>query len=642
MNPEASSHLTKLFQQAISAEYFEDFLLYTDQAVDVYQAADLPNDQLANWNSTWINLCLQAYFLISYQASSSNPGDAASRKSEFEIMLDKTRLKGLKLVDWLDSLYQGLSASLKGVKEWQFTQDFTFEIPSSIRIDCQAASHALINYLDGADNNHDFSVATDLSLKLLKDDEDLAKLSFQANASFDGQPDFFTDDQFNVFNHFKALLDRLENADDIDQLTAAIQIRSQIAQHIDDIPVLDRFFDDSDLQQDDENPTPDEPLYQLVEDLGQTTVAQPNETADAVDDDDTYWAEDDDDLQEPTDTSLADEHQDEPASDTSSDDGKDIHKLQDELFADESDDDVDNEENAQTDSKDNADEDFMNYISSYADNEDDDQADTQTDSSDNANEPSSDFMNYVSSYADSEDDNDFDEAPTADDSIDNAPAAADYSTTAADQTNADQDRTENENFGQDLSDDELRQAYYQAAQDALDDYNARVKDLNSQLKDVLKASGPQFLKFSQQKLPAGSFMQLLSRQQKILAQYLDQHPDLEEEVKRYGKHTYYGAMKREVSYWDNLLYLFKKRSRILFRRSSSMQGQIRFALKADKKAAYAVSDHCQDLLEPITSYFSTRFTGACTVTMTRPSTKRSSNLTTASASTSKVKRAKVK
>lgn len=107
MNPEASSHLTKLFQQAISAEYFEDFLLYTDQAVDVYQAADLSNDQLTNWNGTWINLCLQSYFLTSYQASSSNPGDAASCKSQFEIMLDKTHLKGLNLADWLDSLYQG-------------------------------------------------------------------------------------------------------------------------------------------------------------------------------------------------------------------------------------------------------------------------------------------------------------------------------------------------------------------------------------------------------------------------------------------------------------------------------------------------------------------------------------------------------
>lgn len=503
----------------------------------------------------------------------------------------------------------------------------------------------MTHYLDGAVNNHDFSVTSDLSLKLLKYDEDLAKLSFQANASFDGQPDFFTDDQFNVFSHFKALLGRLENSDDISQLTAAIQIRNKITQHTADIPVLERFFDDSDLQQDDENPTPDEPLYQLVDDLGQTTVAQPGETADAVeDDDDTNWAADDDDLQEPTDMSLADERQDEPDSGTSndSDDGEDIHELLDELLADESDDDVDNEDNGQADSSDNADEDFMNYISSYADSEDDDQAETQTDSSDNANEPSSGFMNYVSSYADSEDDDDFDEALTADYSVDNTAAEADYSTTAADQTNVDQGRTESENFGQNLSDDELRQAYYQAAQDVLDDYNARVKDLNQQLKDVLKDSGPQFLQFSQQNLPAGSFMQLLSRQQKILTQYLNQHPDLEEEVKRYGKHTYYGAMKREVSYWDNLLYLFKERSRIIFRRSSSMQGHTRFALKADKKAAYAVSDHCRDLLTPIISAFSTRFTRAYTVTMTRPSTKKSSNLTTVSASTSKVKRVKVK
>ena len=73
-------------------------------------------------------------------------------------------------------------------------------------------------------------------------------MSFQTNASFNGQPDFFTDDQFNVFNHFKALLGRLENAGDIDELTAAIQIRSEIAQHIDDIPILERFFDDADLQ----------------------------------------------------------------------------------------------------------------------------------------------------------------------------------------------------------------------------------------------------------------------------------------------------------------------------------------------------------------------------------------------------------
>ena len=142
MNSEASSHLAKLFQQAINTEYLEDFLTYTDNAVNVYQAGDLQDDQLANWNGIWINLCLQDYFLASYQASSSNPGDAASRKSKFEIMLDKTRLKGLGLADWLDSLYQGLSASLKGVKEWQFTQDFTFEIPSSIRINWQAASQA--------------------------------------------------------------------------------------------------------------------------------------------------------------------------------------------------------------------------------------------------------------------------------------------------------------------------------------------------------------------------------------------------------------------------------------------------------------------------------------------------------------------
>ena len=565
MSQEALSLFTWQLQRTISSQNIDQFKANAASALDNYWQRNLQDDELVDWNGAWMNIWLQDYYLTSANLS-VHPDDKATRLKMDKQMLEQTRLDKAPLSIWLESLYVGIQALLTAAKDWQLKQ---VPAPEFITDYWYVVNESVADLLDD-DTKRTNPDAIDwiihITFKLLKYEDKLANLERQANLNVSRfTDDFFTDQALRLLNHFRDFAHALLNADDDHIQQMGHDLYQQVNDRVNQISVLQYFSDDlfdsymaADSTDEAANPAPDEPLYQLVDDLGQTTVAQP---------DNTDWAEDDDDVQEPIDTSLADEHQDEPDSATSSDsdDGEDIHELLDELLADESDDDVDNENNA------------------------------QADSSDNASEKSADFMNYISSYADSEDDDDFNEAPTA---VDNTPAEADYSTTAADQTNVDQDRTENESFGQDLSDDELRQAYYQAAQDALDDYNAQVKDLNQQLKNVLdNSANGEFLQFSQQKQSAKRFMQQLSHRQQALSRYLDQHPDLEAEVNHYGQQKYYGAMKREVIYWDNLLRLFKSRSQILFRRAQTMQNHAHYALKADRQVAYDINDHCQDLLD---------------------------------------------